>query len=94
MIEGLVSAATASDVDRRIVNVGSGLETTVNDLVALVEKAVGRDVDVIHSPAESGGVSRLRADIGLAQRLLGFDPVVGLEEGLRLTLKQDPRYQQ
>ncbi|TET51457.1 MAG: NAD-dependent epimerase/dehydratase family protein [Anaerolineales bacterium] len=93
VIEALVSAATASDVDRRIINVGSGRKTTVNDLVSLVEKVVGRDVDVIHSPAESGGVSRLQADIELVQRLLGFEPRVGLEEGLRLTLKQDPRYQ-
>ncbi len=92
VVEALAAASTASDVDRRIINVGYGRETSINDLVALVEEAVGRKVEVLHSPAESGGVSRLYADISLARQLLGYEPRVGLREGLRLTLEQDPRF--
>ncbi len=92
VVEALVAAATAPDVDRRIINVGSGHETSVNELAALVAEAVGREVEVLRSPAESGGVSRLCADISLARRLLDYEPRVGLLEGLRLTLEQDPRF--
>ncbi len=92
VVDALVAAATASDVDRRIINVGSGKETSINELAALVAKVVGQEVEVLHSPAESGGVSRLCADISLARQLLGYRPRVGLEEGLRRTLKQDPRF--
>jgi UDP-glucose 4-epimerase len=92
VVEALVAAATAPDVDRRIINVGSGRETSVNELAALVAKAVGREIEVLRSPAESGGVSRLCADISLARRLLDYEPRVGLLEGLRLTLEQDPRF--
>ena len=93
VVEALVAAATASDVDRRIINVGSGRETSINELAALVAKVVGRGVEVLHSPAESGGVSHLCADVAVARRLLGYEPRVGLAQGLRLTLERDVRFQ-
>jgi UDP-glucose 4-epimerase len=88
----LVHASTATDVDRRIVNVGSGSETTMNQLADLVRAVSGRDVDLIHSPAESGGVSRLCADLNLARKHLKYEPSVDLKEGLRLTMERDPRF--
>jgi len=93
VVEALVAAATAADVDRRIINVGSGLETSVNDLAVLVAEVAGREVEVLHSPAESGGVSCLCADIALAHRLLDYEPRVALAQGLRLMLERDPRFQ-
>jgi UDP-glucose 4-epimerase len=92
VVNALVAAATASDVDRRIINVGSGRETSINELASLVAKVVERNVEVLHSPAESGGVGRLCADISAARRLLGYDPRVRLVEGLRLTLERDPQF--
>jgi UDP-glucose 4-epimerase len=91
--EALVAAAIAADVDRRIINVGSGRDTSINALAALVAEVVGHGVEVLHSPAESGGVSRLCADIAAARRLLSYDPDVDLAQGLRLTLERDPRFQ-
>jgi UDP-glucose 4-epimerase len=93
VVEALVAAATASDVDRRIVNIGSGLETSVNELATLAAEVVGRGVEVLHSPAESGGVSHLCADLSLARRLLNYEPRVSLAEGLRLMLERDARFQ-
>jgi len=92
VVEALVAVAATSDVDRQIVNVGSGQETCINDLAALVAEAVGREVEVLHSPAESGGVSRICADISLARRVIGYKPRVGLREGLRRTLELDLRF--
>jgi len=93
VVEALVAAAAASDVDRRIINVGSGRETSINDLATLVAEAVGREADVLHSPAESGGVSHLCADISIAHRLLNYESRVHLAQGLHLTLERDPRFQ-
>jgi UDP-glucose 4-epimerase len=93
VVEALVAAATATDVDRRIINVGRGRETSINELAALVAEAVGRQVELLHSPAESGGVSHLCTDISVARRLLDYDPRVDLAQGLRLTLERDPRFQ-
>lgn len=93
VVAALVAAATASDVDRRIINVGTGSETTINKLTSLVSEALRRDVEVLRSPAESGGVARLCADISAASHLLGYEPQVDLARGLRLTLERDPRFQ-
>ncbi len=92
VVEALVGAATASDVDRRIINVGSGRETSINELASLVSAALERKVEMLHSPAESGGVARLCADISAARRLLGYEPRVELRQGLRLTMERDPRF--
>ena len=92
VVEALVIAATAADVDRRVINVGAGSETSVNDLVTLVAKVTGQEVELLHSPAESGGVSRLYADVSVARRLLDYEPRVDLAQGLRLTLERDPRF--
>jgi len=93
VVEALAAAATAADVDRRIVNVGTGRETSINDLAARVAEATGREVDLLHSPAESGGVSRLCADISVARQLLNYEPCVDLAQGLSLTLERDARFQ-
>jgi UDP-glucose 4-epimerase len=92
VVEAMVEVSTATDVDRRTVNVGSGTRTSINELANLVAEVVGREVEVLHSPAESGGVSHLCADIGLAQKLLGYAPRIGLRDGLRLTLELDSRF--
>jgi UDP-glucose 4-epimerase len=92
VVEALVAAATAADVDRRIINVGVGHETSINDLAARVAEATGHELDLLHSPAESGGVSHLCADISVARRLLGYEPRIDLVQGLSLTLERDARF--
>jgi UDP-glucose 4-epimerase len=94
VVEALVAASTAPDVDRRIVNVGSGRETSINDLASVVARVTGREIEVLHSPAESGGVARLCADLAAARQLLDYEPRVQLGEGLRLMLERDPRFRE
>ncbi len=92
VVEALVSAATARSVDRRVINVGSGQETSIRQLAYLAGEVTGQRAEPIFSKAESGGVSRMRADLRLAAEKLNFQPRVSLSEGLRLTLARDPRF--
>ena len=92
VVDALAAAATASDVDRHIINVGSGQEVSINQLVEKVARATSREVSQLHSQADNGGVSRLVADIKLARRKLGFRPKVDLEKGLDLMLVLDPQF--
>jgi UDP-glucose 4-epimerase len=87
VVEALVASATAVGVDQQVINIGSGQEVSINALVAAVQRVVGKSVSVIHNTDQGGGVSRLGADIALAQRLLGFVPRVGLEDGLHRTVE-------
>ena len=93
VVSALVAAATARGVNRAVINIGSGRETSVAELIAHIEAATGREVNVLHNPQKAGGVARLAADIGRARELLGFNPTTDLNAGLRLTLRQDSRFQ-
>jgi len=92
VVDALVSAATASGVNRQVINIGSGVETSITALVGLIEEVVGHKVNLIHNPEKSGGVPRLVADISRAALMLGFRPHRSLAKGLELTLEEDHRF--
>ncbi len=92
VVDALVLAATAGDVNRAAINIGSGQEVSINELTACIARVTGKQVNVLYNRGQSGGVSRLVADVHLAERLLGWRPKTSLEQGLRLTLEGDPRF--
>ena len=94
VVDALVAAATAAGVNRQVINVGSGQETSVNLLVERIARTMEREVHALHSHADTGGVSRLVADMSRAQELLSFVPKVDIDAGLRLMLKNDPQLQE
>jgi len=93
VVDALVAAATATDVNRAVINIGSGQEVSINDLATRVARVTGQRVNVLHNREQPGGVSRLVADVSLARQLLGWVPRTDLEQGLRLILERDPRFQ-
>jgi len=92
VVDALVQAATAPDVNRKIINVGSGQEVSIRELLRHLERITGRRASVIDNVAQEGGVSRLVANISLAQEKLGFRPKVDIEQGLQLLLERDDRF--
>jgi UDP-glucose 4-epimerase len=88
----LGAAATAPGVDRRIINVGSGAETSVTSLANQIIRLV-KQGEILKTPYEEGGLSRMCADLTLAKKLLDYRPRYSLAEGLRLTYERDPRFQ-
>ena len=93
VLEALVRSATAEAVNRGIVNIGSGRETSISELVHQVAQVTGHEINLIHNPSKSGGVPRLVADISRARELLDFEPKTSLQDGLRLTMERDYRFQ-
>ncbi len=92
VVNALVAAATAERVAGEVINVGSGQETSIVDLIRHIEQVVGRQVEPLHNSSVSGGVRRLVADVTKARRLLNFQPRISLDEGLRQTLRRDLNY--
>jgi UDP-glucose 4-epimerase len=88
----MVAAATAPNVNGFVINVGSGTETSIRELVKKVGDATDSEVDSLYNANTSGGVSRMRADLSLAAKKLNYKPSIKLDEGLRLTLQRDPRF--
>ena len=89
----MVAAATAPNINGMVINVGSGVETSVRDLIDRVIDATGSNANIIYNQKITGGVSNMRADLTLASKKLNFRPSISLEDGLRLTLKRDLRLQ-
>jgi UDP-glucose 4-epimerase len=92
VVDALTLAATASDANRALINVGSGRGESINGLARRVSRVTGKTINTLHNPTAPGGVSRLVADVSLARELLGWTPQTDLDEGLRLTLERDPRF--
>lgn len=77
--------AATRDVEGPI-NVGTGIETDVNRLYALLASAAGTDRPAKHAPAKPGEQMRSSVDPTRAGEVLGWRPTVALEEGLRRTV--------
>ena len=92
VVSALARAGTATGVDGSTINIGSGKEYSVVDLVKNVVELTGADTETIFNHKATGGVSRMRADITQASKLLGYKPKFGLAEGLARTLELDPRF--
>lgn len=92
VVAALLAAATARNLDRLVINVGSGTATTLRQLVAAVAEVTGARLEPLYNNNESGGVREMCADLTLAGSLLGYSPKVGLDEGLRRTLAADERF--
>ena len=66
-----------------VCNVGTGIETTLQDLAAELIKVMGADVPLVFGPARGvNAVPRRALDGALAERLIGFRPAITLEAGL------------
>jgi UDP-glucose 4-epimerase len=91
VVSAMVAASTAPNIDGLVINVGSGIGTSVRELAKKALEVTGGKPEVIYNSQTSGGVSCLTADLSLAQEKLGYKPSIKLDDGLRLTLQRDPR---
>lgn len=74
---------TVPDSNSRVFQIGSGVETSINQLAEMITAVTGNSLQTIHEPERKGEVKRNCSDISEARALLGFEPKVKLEEGLR-----------
>jgi UDP-glucose 4-epimerase len=92
VVNALVTSSTAVGVDQQVINIGSGVETSVLELVRLVRQVTGKKPEEVYNPLKSGGSDRMCAGIAKAQEKLNYIPLVPLETGLRLTIERDPQF--
>ena len=92
VVTAMVAASTAPNINGLVINIGSGIGVSVRELVKHVLEVTGSKPEVIYNSQTSGGVSRMTADLTLAQEKLNYRPSIKLDDGLRLTLQRDPRF--
>jgi nucleoside-diphosphate-sugar epimerase len=87
VVEANLLALRAATAPGNICNIGCGERITLNQLVRLLEEIVGVKANVNYVGSKAGDVRHSLADVTLAQRLLGYEPKVMVEEGLRRTVQ-------
>jgi len=92
VVDAMATAAITPDIKRLIINVGSGKETSVNDVIREVAKITGMNPEIVTNKTHDSGPSRMQADITVARKKLGYRPKVNLHEGLKRTIQNDPRF--
>lgn len=80
-------AAEAKDAPGHVINVAGGRRISLNELYATLQRITGSTVPATHGPPRAGDVKHSLADLSRARTLLGFEPRVSLEDGLRRTLE-------
>jgi UDP-glucose 4-epimerase len=78
-------AAEAERANGLIFNVAAGAPRSVNTLVETISELLGKPAERTFAPPRPGDLRDSYADIAAAREILGWEPTVGFEEGLRLT---------
>jgi nucleoside-diphosphate-sugar epimerase len=86
VVDANLAAAVAPEASGEVFNVGGGDRISLLDLIARLEKILGRAVARRPAPARAGDVPHTLADIDKAKRLLAYTPRVAFDEGFRRTV--------
>jgi UDP-glucose 4-epimerase len=87
VVEATAAAGEAPEANGRIMNVAAESPASVNALADTIGGILGKPVEKRHEPPRTGDILNSYADISEARKLLGFEPKIGLEEGLRITVE-------
>jgi nucleoside-diphosphate-sugar epimerase len=88
VVDAVLLAGEKDKADGQVLNVGWGKSISVNELLNHLCRIIQVEANTVHEKERPGEVRDSEADIGKAWRLLGYKPKVGMEEGLRETIKQ------
>ena len=83
VVSANLSAATAEGADGTVMNVACGRQFSLLDLVATINGLLGTHIEPVFEVERTGDVKESLADISLARQVLGYEPVIDFEEGLK-----------
>jgi nucleoside-diphosphate-sugar epimerase len=87
VVDGVLRACTARNVSGSVINVATGARISLNQLFRTLRDLIGSSVNASYGLVRAGDVKDSQADISRARKLLGYEPLVSFEEGLRRTVE-------
>ena len=75
-------AAGAKETHGETVNIACGQAVTINEIIAMINKLLGKKVKPTYTDPRPGDVKHSQADVSLAKETIGYEPIVFFEEGL------------
>lgn len=85
VVDETLRACDAQGGSGMIFNGGTGVRITLNEVLELLGKITGKQIRTKHDPPRTGDIHDSQADISLARQILGYEPRIHFEEGLRRT---------
>jgi nucleoside-diphosphate-sugar epimerase len=85
VVDETLRACEAPNASGMVFNGGTGARITLNEVLKLLEKITGQKIQAKYEPPRTGDIRHSQADISLARKILGYEPRVKFEEGLRRT---------
>ena len=86
VVDAVLRAVDAPQASGEVINVATGTRISLNELLTSLQRLTGNSTAARYEPARAGDVRDSQAEISKAERLLGYRPIVHLDEGLARTL--------
>lgn len=86
VIHANLLAARARQTNGEVINVACGGRISINQIIADINRYFGKNIKPSYLPERQGDIKHSAADISLARRVIGYEPVVSTLEGLKLTM--------
>jgi UDP-glucose 4-epimerase len=87
VVDGVLRACHAPDASGRVINVATAGRVSLNELFSTLCRITRVSVQPRYDEPRTGDVRDSQADLSLARTLLGYEPLVSFEEGLRRTVE-------
>lgn len=85
VVDETLRACEAADASGKVFNGGTGARITLNDVVKMLAKIAGRKIEARYESPRVGDIRDSQADVSLARKILGYEPLVAFEDGLKRT---------
>jgi nucleoside-diphosphate-sugar epimerase len=85
IVDETLRACESKGASGLVFNGGTGARITLNEVLKLLEEITGKKIEAKHDPPRTGDIRDSQADVALAHKVLGYQPIVHFEEGLQRT---------
>jgi nucleoside-diphosphate-sugar epimerase len=85
VVQANLLACEAPGASGKVLNVGTGARFTLNEMLRLLGQIAGKTLEARYDPPREGDIRDSQADLTQSREVLGYDPKVGFQEGLRRT---------
>jgi nucleoside-diphosphate-sugar epimerase len=85
VVDETLRACEATGASGKVFNGGTGARITLNEVIGLLAKIAGRKIEARYESPRTGDIRDSQADVSLARQILGYQPLVDFEDGLKRT---------
>ena len=79
-------AARAKKTEGQVMNIACGYSVTINQIIGMINDALGKNIKPVYAPTRAGDVKHSLADISLANKVIGYKPILTFQQGLTIAI--------